>query len=350
MASNARPVEEKPWHSHLTIDLLVTVAQYTFLHPFVAWMIPLSLRAQLTPYTHTSFRLSVVYAASLTVFYFLSLLSQRIAHGAPRKVIHSEEVIVITGGASGLGLLLAQIYGMQGATVAILDVKRPREGEIKGVTWYECNVGDKSQVASAAQRISEDLGTPTILINNAGIVNGKSFLELTTRDIERNFHVNLLSHFHTIQTFLPGMLEEGRGTIVTVASVLGYLGSAYLSDYTSAKAGLIAMHTSLEAELQQSTNSAAKQIQMILCTPGQLNTALFAGLKTPSAFLAPLVEPVDIAKAISKMIDSGDGGHIALPFYAGWIQWLNVLPAGLQKIIRSLSGVDSAMAHLEKKK
>lgn len=72
------------------------------------------------------------------------------------------------------------------------------------------------------------LGIPTILINNAAIVTGKSMLESKPEDVERTFRVNLLSHFHTIKTFLPGMLEEERGTIVTIASVLGHLGCANL--------------------------------------------------------------------------------------------------------------------------
>lgn len=72
------------------------------------------------------------------------------------------------------------------------------------------------------------IGTPTILVNNAAVVNGKSILELRPEELDRNFRVNLLSHYHTIQAFLPGMLEEERGTIVTVASVLGHLGCANL--------------------------------------------------------------------------------------------------------------------------
>ncbi len=91
---------------------------------------------------------------------------------------------------------------------------------------------------------------PTILINNAGIVNGKPLLALSAAEVQRNFNVNLLSHFHTIRTFLPGMLAtETGGTIVTISSVLGKLGASHLADYTAAKAGLIAMHNSLPPEL-----------------------------------------------------------------------------------------------------
>ncbi|KAK3062039.1 hypothetical protein LTS18_004949 [Coniosporium uncinatum] len=341
--------QEQGWYTHFNIDLIVKVLSYTILHPFVAWMIPLSLCAQLTPYSHLSLQLSVAYASLLTALFIFSLIDKRIAYGPPRDVDVSEEIIVITGGASGLGLLLAQVYGMRGASVAVLDVNRVNE-ESRGITFYNCDVGDKSQVEQAADAIRVDLGTPTILINNAGIVHGKPMLELAADEVERNFRVNLLSHFNTIQNFLPGMLEAGHGTIVTVASVLGHLGSANLSDYTSAKAGLIAMHRSLQAELRCSNHKSASNIKTVLCTPGQLNTPLFAGLQTPSAFLAPVVEPVDLAKEIIKLVDAGEGGEISLPFYAKWIPWLNVLPAGLQRIVRAMSGLDSAMEAMHTRK
>jgi NAD(P)-dependent dehydrogenase (short-subunit alcohol dehydrogenase family) len=59
-------------------------------------------------------------------------------------------------------------------------------------------------------------------------MNGKAILDLKPDEVEKNFRVNLLSHFYTIRAFLPGMLEDERGTIVTVASVLGHLGAANL--------------------------------------------------------------------------------------------------------------------------
>jgi short-subunit dehydrogenase len=59
-------------------------------------------------------------------------------------------------------------------------------------------------------------------------MNTKSILDLRSEEIEKSFRVNLLSHYHTVQAFLPGMLEAERGTIVTVASVLGHLGCANL--------------------------------------------------------------------------------------------------------------------------
>lgn len=197
------------------------------------------------------------------------------------------------------------------------------------------------------------LGTPTILINNAGIVNGKPILALSTADVQRNFNVNLLSHFNTIRAFLPGMLTSATGgTIVTVASVLGKLGASHLSDYSAAKAGLIAMHTSLRAELSSPTTApeGAEGVRTVLVTPGQLSTSLFEGLETPSSFWGPVVEPVELAREIVRMIDAGESGYISMPLYARCIDWLHVLPAGLQKYARAFSGVDRAMEDLRASK
>jgi len=182
------------------------------------------------------------------------------------------------------------------------------------------------------------LGTPTILINNAAIVNGKPLLDLSLDEIERNLFVNLLSHFYTLKTFLPGMVREGKGTIVTLSSVLGQLGAAHLSDYTAAKAGLTAMHKSVAAEL-----APYPDIKTVLVSPGQLSTPLFNGVKTPSSFLGPVLEPVDVAKEVIAAIDAGSSAVLAMPLYARWIDWMNVLPVGGQAIARKLSGVDRAM-------
>jgi short-subunit dehydrogenase len=116
-----------------------------------------------------------------------------------------------------------------------------------------------------------------------------------------------------------------------------------LADYTAAKAGLLATHASLRAELRHSENPAASNIGTVLVVPGQLSTALFGGVKTPSRFLAPLVEPVELAKEIVAMVDSGQSGEIRVPFYAEWIPVVQALPAGLQRIVRSWSGLDRAM-------
>ncbi|KAL1884379.1 hypothetical protein VTK73DRAFT_73 [Phialemonium thermophilum] len=335
-----RPPQRDSWFAPLSIDLLVKVLNTTFLHPFVAWIIPLCFRAQNLPWDTPRVLASIAWASFITLCWIGGAINRRVAFGLPREVDLSEEVIVITGGASGLGLLIAEVYGMRGATVAVLDVAEMENGESRGVKYYRCDVSDKDQVARVAREIEKDLGTPTVLINNAAIVLGKRLLDMDMAEIQRSLATNLLSHFYTLKTFLPALARSERGgTIVTMSSVIGHVGAAQLTDYAAAKAGVTALHKSLTAELRESH----PQIRTILVTPGQLSTPLFYGVQTPNAFLAPVVEPVDVAKEIIAAVDSGRGGILGMPLYARWIDWFNVLPAGVQVVVRRLSGVDEGM-------
>ena len=192
------------------------------------------------------------------------------------------------------------------------------------------------------------LGTPTILINNAGIVHGSPLLDLPTSSIEKTLRINLLSSFITTKAFLPGMLDRaGGGTIVTVASVLGNLGASHLTAYTASKAGLIAFHTSVSAEIASMAASeepprGARNVKTLLVKPGQLSTNMFAGVETPNSFLGPVVDAKDLALDIVRKIEEGRSGVIAQPLYARWIEWLGVLPVSVQRLARWMSGVEGS--------
>ncbi|KAM3425324.1 putative oxidoreductase [Cercospora zeina] len=347
MANHVTSGQSRKWYDNITIDLFARVLSNSIFHPFVAWLVPLCLRSLQAPYESLEFITACAYAGLVTLFWMLSVINKRIAYGIPRTVDWDHEVVVITGGANGLGKIIAQMYGMRGASVAILDVAEPDKelDDLEDVHYYKCDIGDADAVAKVGEVVKRDLGAPTILVNNAGVVTKKKTWDLTTRDVHLTMNVNLISHFNTIRTFLPGMLQsEVGGTIVTVASVLGKLASSHLSDYSASKAGLIAMHNSLRAELTASDAPiGAEDIRMILVTPGQLATRLFADLDTPSNFLGPVVEPVELAKEIVQKIDAGESGEISLPFYTRWVEWTFVLPAGAQKILRNVSGIDQAM-------
>nr|POF15367.1 epidermal retinol dehydrogenase 2 [Quercus suber] len=344
-------MSDRPWHAYITLDLLFQILRNSVFHPFITLLIPFCLRALGHPSTSSAYRYSIIYFLLVSALWLLAFLDDRLAYGAARVLDWQHEVVVITGGASGLGKILAQTYGMRGASVAVLDVQSPAEQEreadpaLADVRFYRCDVGDAAAVERVKSLIDEDLGPPTILINNAGIVAGKPLLELSAADVQRTLSVNLLAHFHALRVFLPALLAApSGGTIVTVSSVLGKLGASHLSDYTAAKAGLIALHRSLVAELASPLAPAgAANVRTVLVTPGQLSTALFAGVQTPSAFFGPVVEPVELARDVVRMVDGGRSGEISLPLYARWIDWMFVLPVGVQKVARWMAGVDRAM-------
>ncbi|KAL1604295.1 hypothetical protein SLS59_004091 [Nothophoma quercina] len=337
------PKADAPWHHYLTIDLIWYVLGYTVFHPFVSWIVVLCLRAQYTKYEAPEMRIAIGWSILMSAIGIFGIVSDRIAFGPHRDVDLSEEVIVITGGVDGLGGLLAETYGMRNANVAVLDLKTvdKEEAEAKGVVYYQCDVGDAQQVEAAAAKIVKDLGPPTILINNAGIVHTKSILDSTASEVEQTFRVNTISHFTTLRTFLPHMLAEGRGTIVTVSSVLGHLGAANLSAYCASKAALLALHHSLRAELAHTPG--AEEIKTILVQPGQMSTKMFEHVHAPSKFFGPLVTPAEMAQGIIKLVERGESGEVALPLYSRYIQVLGCLPFGIQHIAKRWSGLDTAV-------
>lgn len=159
----------------------------------------------------------------------------------------------------------------------------------------------------------------------------------------KTIQTNLLAPFHLMQIFLPAMLETNMGgVIVNVSSVLGYLTAAGLSDYSVSKAGLSALHKSLEAELRASGHD--DKVKTLLVETGQLSTPLFNGIETPSRFFAPVLEPIQVAYEIVSAIDNGQSGVIRLPAFAKLVNWYAVLPASIQRLARHLSGIDTAVA------
>ncbi|KAF6224429.1 hypothetical protein HO133_011006 [Letharia lupina] len=354
-SDNARPNPPSP----LTIDLLTHVLSRTLFHPFLAALLPLCLRALAAPYTSTSFILTSAFAIGVCLYRVLQGVNTRLAYGPPRKIRWADEVVVITGGVGGLGGCLAEIFALRGVGVAVLDVevaprwaqaeglaKGPADGEEKeGVRYYYCDVGDYEQVERMWARVMKDVGTPTVLINNAAVVNAKGLMEQSGEEVERTFRINTLSHYHLNKLFLRPVLEKlsHGGTIVTVSSVLGHLGAAHLSAYTASKAALLAYHASLTSELA----SEAPQVKTILVAPGQLDTQMFGNVKLRGwsrNFFGPVAGAGEVAIKIVEMIDRGEGGVVSEPAYARWIAWLGVLPVGLQRMAKSWAGTDDAFA------
>lgn len=151
------PRERDSWFAPLSVDLILKVLNITLLHPFISWLIPLCLRARTVKWEAPPMVAAIAWAVLVSLAWVAGVVNRRIAYGLPREVDLSEEVIVVTGGAGGMGLLLAEVYGMRGATVAVLDVSEMENEEARGVTYYKCDVGNKEQVAKVAEEIERDV-------------------------------------------------------------------------------------------------------------------------------------------------------------------------------------------------
>lgn len=149
--------------------------------------------------------------------------------------------VLITGAASGLGRLMALEAARRGSRVSLLDRDAKGLGEVceailaqRGdAEGFVVDLSDRSAVQAICAEVRQHRGVVGILINNAGIVSGKTLLECSDEAIERTFQVNVLANFWTVRAFLPDMLAAGKGHIVTVASAAGLAGTSRLVDYSA---------------------------------------------------------------------------------------------------------------------
>jgi hypothetical protein len=150
--SSTQLIPEKPWHAYMTIDLLALVLARSIFHPYIAWLIPLCLRSLSYSYSHPHFKYACIYATCVTVFALICRLDKRLAWGPARKLNWDEEVVVITGGAGGLGKVLAETYGMRGVSVAVCWTFASRRSRAK--RWRMCAfTGAMSRVLRMCARL-----------------------------------------------------------------------------------------------------------------------------------------------------------------------------------------------------
>ncbi|KAI5642090.1 short chain dehydrogenase domain-containing protein [Phthorimaea operculella] len=115
---------------------------------------------------------------------------------------------------------------------------------------YVVDLTNRDDIYRVAKRTSEEVGRVSILINNAGVVSGTYLLDTPDHLIQRTFDVNVLSHFWTVKAFLPQMIENSDGHIVTIASMAGQVGVAKLVDYCASKSAACGFDEALKIELE----------------------------------------------------------------------------------------------------
>ena len=151
--------------------------------------------------------------------------------------------VLVTGGARGLGKLMAEQIAALGGRIVLWDLdadtlahtKSEFEARGRSCSTYVCDVSSPSAVKEAAERVLSEQGSVDILINNAGVISGKLLLELSEQEILRTFNVNTLALFWTTRAFLPSMIEQGTGHIVTIASAAGLTATVRQTDYAASK-------------------------------------------------------------------------------------------------------------------
>lgn len=180
---------------------------------------------------------------------------------------------LVTGAATGIGRAIALMFAQAGARVVVNHLRQPEAS--RAVVRAIANAGGDAfavdaDVASATevQRLVDDAGEVHILVNNAGVIQEKPFLDTTEEDWDRMLDVDLKAVFLTSRAVLPGMAARGSGVIVNLASDLGILGREMYAPYCAAKAGVIGLTRSLAREF------APHGIRVNAIAPGPVNTAM----------------------------------------------------------------------------
>jgi short-subunit dehydrogenase len=336
------------------LDLVVKVLANTVFSPFFTFWIPLFYKAQGADWTAPIVVNSSIFFVLVSSFWVAKWLSSvwrndRSLLWRPGRVDWGEQIVLITGGSSGIGELLANTFAVRNVTVVVLDVHEI-ESENYNINFYKCDVSKWEEVERVSKTVIEEIGHPTVLINNAGVVQGKLILDLSPEDIKQTFDVNLLAHFWTLKAFLPNMVKQNAGHIISVSSVMGLVGAAQMTDYCATKAALNSLHESLRYELDKRYH--ARKVRTTLVCPGHVSTPLFSHAEHPPSawhrFLFPTVAPHTIAKAVIAAVDEQESRTINLPFYVNFAWAASALPSWLRDLAQWASGADYTMRNFIK--
>merc|ERR1712062_518652 len=161
-----------------------------------------------------------------------------------------------------------------------------------GTTYaYTVDLTSRQKIYKAAEDVQSDVGTVKILINNAGIVSGTGLLSTPDEKIIRTYDVNVLAHFWTLKAFLPGMIINQKGHIVTIASLAGHSGISKLVDYCSSKFAAVGLDDALKVELK--VQGHGSYIKTTAVCPYYISTGMFSGVQSK---IIPIQEPDWVAE------------------------------------------------------
>lgn len=238
-----------------------------------------------------------------------------------------DQIVLITGGAAGIGKATAKAFNKLDATVVIWDLNEEAGSKLAddlgNAMFQKVDVTDFDEVGAAISSIVEKYGRLDVLINNAGITMDKTLKNMDPKTWQKVIDVNLTGVFNCTRQAVPHMLEAQKGVILNASSVVGLYGNFGQTNYVATKAGVIGMTKTWARELGR------KGIRVNAIAPGFIATEMVQQMpekvidqmvsKTP---LARMGKPEDIANAytflasdqasfITGTVLSVDGGVIS---------------------------------------
>ncbi|HEX6105568.1 MAG TPA: SDR family NAD(P)-dependent oxidoreductase [Gemmatimonadales bacterium] len=212
----------------------------------------------------------------------------------------SATTALVTGATAGIGRATAFALGRAGFRVAVcartaapLD-RLVAELRAEGIeaAGAPADVGDAGQVDGAVRRLAGELGEIEVLVNNAGVLIARPFLELTPEDWDLTMATNLRGLFLMTRAVLPGMRTRRRGTIVNVASLSARTGFAGGAAYAASKHGVLGFSRSLMLEVRK------EGIRVIAICPGSVATGMLRDQPMLKSDPSRILQPEDVAASI----------------------------------------------------
>src|SRR5579872_1361459 len=222
-----------------------------------------------------------------------------------------DRVVVVTGGASGIGAATVEAFAGQRARVAFLDVqaelaeqltRRLRESGAPPTVFLPCDLTNIESLQAALARIRQDLGSVDVLVNNAGNDTRHSVEEVTPESWDRTLALNLKHQFFAAQAVIPGMRQIGRGSIINMSSIAWMIPSTNVPVYVTAKAGIVGMTRTLAHEVGKDN------IRVNCILPGAIATE-----RQKRLWLTPEYEAeILAAQALKRLIEPEEVARLAL--------------------------------------
>lgn len=220
----------------------------------------------------------------------------------------TDDIALVTGASRGIGKAIALELARRGATVIGTATSESgaqsitqwlSEGGFKG-RGLVLNVAQPESVDALLKEIEAKEGSPTVLVNNAGITRDNLLLRMKPEEWDEIMNTNLGSIYRLSKAVLRGMMKARRGRIISIASVVGVMGNAGQTNYAAAKAGIIGFSKSLAREV------GSRNITVNVVAPGFIATDMTAQLAAEQqqqlaaqVALGRLGAPEDIAHAVA---------------------------------------------------
>ena len=202
---------------------------------------------------------------------------------------------VVTGASRGIGDAIAHTLVGQGATV--VRVARSLEPGATGRFHdFRCDLSDPRAAARLAAEVIDRLGSPHILVNNAGVFDRIPFEAAEVSELERQLAINLVGPFAMARGFLPAMHARGDGQLITIGSIADHVAFAENTIYSATKYGLRGLHETLAVEY------AGTGVRCTLVSPGPTDTSIWDPINPDErpGFLPrhAMLRPQDVADAV----------------------------------------------------